>query len=240
MNKIQKKSEYSLSKLTSITKKVLNSAMLSNFHFFYLLLPVLFLGTACHPKPPPNDNSYECHGSGCSYTCPDGGYCGPVDCSNSHDCTAECPGDAECAVLNCRKSGSCDLHCSGNVLCNFQDCRESDNCDLSCTGSSNCPAMLCNNATSCHVECSGDVDCAVDCTETHSCRDISCTGSSRCLLNCTDSSNCGYAECTGNGETTCPNGIIVCNRECPYCGDGECEAVAGENCDSCSDDCGGC
>ncbi len=209
-------------------------------HLFFVsvFIPVLaLLASSCaEPRPP---RAYECHGPDCGFTCPDDGYCPEVDCSSSGNCDAECPGSAECFLLNCQDSGYCDLQCSSDVLCQNVDCSNSGSCDVACTGSSNCPHIRCVGTGECDVECSGDVDCGVNCTGAGSCWSA-CTGSSRCLLDCSESNDCGFSECGEWGEMSCPDGVIVCNRECPTCGDGMCERVAGEQCKTCSEDCGEC
>jgi hypothetical protein len=46
-----------------------------------------------------------------------------------------------------------------------------------------------------------------------------------------------FTECSGgSGQKTCPNDVIVCNRECPKCGDGICDRVIETN-GSCPGDC---
>jgi hypothetical protein len=119
----------------------------------------------------------------------------PIDpceesCSMS-ECNATCGGS--CA--------SCDFECSGASSC-VTLCPDRNDCDVSCSGVGDC-VTDCNNGSSCDIQCTSTARCIATCRR----------GSS-CLLRCVASSECGFAICNGNA-TTCPDGSIACNRDCP-------------------------
>ncbi len=103
-------------------------------------------------------------------------------------------------------------------------------CDGTCVSTSNDES----HCGSCGNTCASDRECT-----SGSC---SCTGLlSDCGDSCVDiqldSSNCGACGTTCDAGATCQGG--VCQGETgPTCGDGTCDV--GEDCSSCSGDCGGC
>lgn len=176
-----------------------------------LLTALLWLAAACS-EPPEIPSCPD--GFTCDFTC-EADACGEVVCGPT-DCTVDCAQEAQCPGIDCT-----------DALC-----------DVRCTGGSACDAIDCTGAAGCVVECSGASTCNVDCTGARVCDDVRCTGDSGCLLLCADASNCAFASCDGgSGMQTCPGDVLACNRACPTCGDGTCDAGI-ESASGCPEDCG--
>src|SRR5262245_18568499 len=177
-------------------------------------------------------------GGGGQSKCPPNefGTCDVVDCHAAQSCQGDCPGGV-CGDVDCTEAGDCAVNCSGAAHCGKVAGTEAGTCSLDCSGGSSCDLVTCKGVDSCAVTCSGGSSCDIDCTNAKSCEEIKCSGGSPCLLVCAGAAGCGFAECSGgSGMAECPDGILVCNRECPKCGDGVCDGAL-ESCDSCKDDC---
>lgn len=83
--------------------------------------------------------------------------------------------------------------------------------------------------------CGNGASCAIDCTNANNCDEIECPSGAECVMLCTGANNCTFDVCPG-GATSCPDAVVVCNRDCPSCGDGVCD-VGLESAESCAQDC---
>lgn len=192
-------------------------------------------GSHSRSNPPftPDASRIECAGGmtpnppAASCTCLPGSTC-DVDCDGEGDCLAGCASGATCGLVECENVAFCGADCQNGSTCR----------DIDCSGSADC-TLDCSRQSTCGVNCAGTRGlCAVD-----------CSGGSACLLNCGDNPEyfCGFSGCLDAGPdefdepqlygVLCPGNIRVCNRPCPTCGDGICDAVAGETCSSCPADC---
>ena len=75
-------------------------------------------------------------------------------------------------------------------------------CDIDCSQIDKCEAIC------------KDARCTIDCTDTRECDRVKCEEGSACLLDCTDAEHCHFEHCDGQ-VTSCPGGILACNRDCP-------------------------
>jgi hypothetical protein len=71
----------------------------------------------------------------------------------------------------------------------------------------------CRHASTCEPRCK-QATCDIDCTDALACDHVKCEEDSECLLDCTGAERCGFEKCDGE-VTTCPGGVLACNRECP-------------------------
>ena len=70
------------------------------------------------------------------------------------------------------------------------------------------PAGSTLNAT-----CNGTADCSFVCERNSNCNRVGCGNNASCLLDCAPQATCSFDGC--QAELSCPNGVIVCNRDCP-------------------------
>ena len=125
------------------------------------------------------------------------------------DCTTCGPGS--CCAETC--TGDCSPTCDTGCACAFDCADNSDTCNIDCKEGSQCD-FDCTNGNNCQLDCRGTASCRVDCSGANHCDQILCRGNAECLLDCSGANNCGFSQCV-DGETTCPNGIVVCGRACP-------------------------
>lgn len=128
----------------------------------------------------------------------DEGARGDVTCSGLE---CQCAGTGDCEV-DCR--ADCDLTCTGSGDCDFS-CGA--NCQAECPGSGACVIQIGDEGS---VSCPGsggcDVTCSGDCT-------VECPGSGTCITHCGEEFDCELTRC--EDAVTCPNGVQVCNGQCP-------------------------
>lgn len=123
---------------------------------------------------------------------------GDVTCEGTE---CQCPGTGDCAV-DCHVD--CDLACTGSGDCAFT-CGAG--CEASCPGSGAClvdvgddSSVVCSGSGGCDITCDGD--CSVE-----------CPGSGECIVRCEPEHTCDIERC--EGAVSCPDGVQVCNGECP-------------------------
>ena len=124
-----------------------------------------------------------------------------------------CRCDSGCfCAMACDFSGRCRATCSdAGTFCNLMtQSGSTTDTTLTCTGAT-CQGTLQGTGTAA-VSCLAGSVCDFTCLG-GTC-DLSCTGASSCLLRCSGGAPCTLASCEG-GETSCPGGIVACNRGCP-------------------------
>jgi hypothetical protein len=124
---------------------------------------------------------------------------GEFECSGT-ECV--CPGSGDCDI-HCL--GECDLQCAGSGDC-FFECP--DGCLAACTGSGACLVSVGDQSA---VACPGSGGCDVDCLGSCS---VACPGSGVCTVLCLGDASCTLEQCSGE-VISCPDGLAVCNGECP-------------------------
>ena len=127
------------------------------------------------------------------------------------DCLA-CNGG--CCGFSCIPNGDCAFECGSMGCPCTMDCRATTGtCELSCTRG-RC-AVDCEKANNCEISCSGaGTRCSIRCDEANNCDSLTCTEGAECVAFCRGASTCEFVSCSG-GRMTCPNNVIVCNRNCP-------------------------
>ena len=132
-----------------------------------------------------------------------GAPCGNGTCE-AGETAAACP--ADCSVCTACTGGSCDEDCGGAGV----------DCAPTCDGAGCDCNYDCTEVNRCGAICTAGVTCNIDCTNANRCNRTQCTGGAACLIDCTNTNRCRFNECLGgSGEQSCPNNIIVCNRDCP-------------------------
>lgn len=156
-------------------------------------------------------------------SCPEGGSCNSeclaaarcrVDCADTDRCKTQCAGSSACAV-DCNRVSSCALECGGEgTLCALR-CRHAKGCRAGCSDGATC-TVDCHGANACPSSCSGaGTRCTILCGDGGSCIGTTCADGAECLIECNGAGGCGFATCDGP-EESCPGGIVVCNRACPW------------------------
>jgi hypothetical protein len=158
---------------------------------------------------------------------------GVVEEPTCENCAVECDAFGLC-LATCESGSDCEVSCSGLALCGV-DCTDTNTCATSCTGDADCLSVDCAGANNCTVDCADTAFCSVDCTDANNCDHVTCREDAECLLVCTGANNCEFETC--ENPTSCADDVIACNRECPSCGDGLCEAPL-EFVEECPVDCG--
>ena len=116
-------------------------------------------------------------------------------------CGETCPG------------GDCDLSCPARPCDCELDCAATfKTCKPKCEHRSDC-AIDCRQVAKCEASCKYS-NCSIDCTGARECNHVKCDGGSGCLLDCTGAERCEFEDCDGP-VTSCPGGILACNRDCP-------------------------
>lgn len=115
----------------------------------------------------------------------------------------------------CNSAGTIDGSCSCDASCGGGscaiDCSDDSVCGISCNGGE-CDVTA-QNATSVTAVCRDGADCAFSCSDAARCDAIRCEGAT-CIIDCSGAAVCGFSFCT-DGQAECPDGQIVCGRECP-------------------------
>lgn len=117
----------------------------------------------------------------------------------------------DCAIV-----GDCSYDCAVDSCdCSFSCTADATKCNGECKANTTC-SVDCGGAKQCHPKCKSGAICDFDCTGVSDCKRAKCEGTAECLLNCTDTTgmNCKWDVCDGV-ETSCPNNIIACGRDCP-------------------------
>lgn len=149
----------------------------------------------------------------------------PVECTTDNNCTANSlPSIGECNNNPDNNSLTWDYAPANQSVCNLL----SNNCTI--------PAQQ-------EVTSSCNVSCGASCDTAHLCSNTSCTGLSGCngsdYYDYSDvENNCSNCNCQNN---SCTDVLIYENdSRCIICGNRSCDSYLGENCSTCSSDCGIC
>ena len=182
-------------------------------------------------------------------------------------CTADenCSQGYSCEYNECLENCADNSDCSSNRVCHSIK----KVCVL-CEKNSQCvPGNSCDSSTS-KCECDNDFDCfqgeyctnengkdlcrpEQKCISQANCSQGYICNSQICKKNCTSDLNCDYSRiCTEDNfceipeclaDSHCPNGTRCSKKKCinlTLCGDGVCDAISGEDCLNCNEDCGQC
>jgi hypothetical protein len=139
-----------------------------------------------------------------------------------------CPGDTclcgtgQCDLqcLPADKGGSCHFDCSDALYCTTT-CHVGQTCDTLCRDNKEACQMFCAYDSECVIGCSGTT-CKGICQENSSCTfacydsrcdDIECLPGAKCRVLC-NGPGCDFKTCWTE-KRQCPDGSIVCGRECP-------------------------
>ena len=199
-----------------------------------LLLCACSLQSVPNPVPTPDAARLDCGHEIATCVCPPSNTC-DIACAEGY-CTPNCSGGARCGVVACSDRTACCAQCSTGSRCDYIDCRNVTDCEVDCSGGSSC-GVACGGTT-CEVDCSGGSACLI----------LRTGGLLPIFTGCGDAGGGGIS-CAGDplantlpvyNVLECPGNMIVCNRQCPRCGDGICDPLAGETCRNCPSDCGAC
>ena len=131
---------------------------------------------------------------------------GNVEVTNTCDgCNCECPS------FSCSKTpGACSTTCTNGSSCTAT-CKD----EVTCAFESNAAAgnFTCSGLTACAMDCVDGASCALDCSAAQSCT-VSCDAKSQCAITCGSSTAC-EVDCGSGKKTSCKNGVVVCNANCP-------------------------
>jgi plastocyanin len=165
----------------------------------------------------------------------DGGDCDPVECD---------PG----FVLGCDQLTCYEASITGDGVCDAElDCPEANFDGGDCAPVSECGDGMCSpdeSCNSCAVDCGACLDGSTCClgSDTPGCDDAGCSAAV-CALDsfcCETSFDTFCVACAkggpGYGGVDCSGTATACDF-CHTCGDGICDANAGDTCDNCPEDC---
>jgi len=205
----------------------------------------------------------------CTFTtiaqCVSGDGCCPSGCNNNidSDCSASCGNGSIEAGETCDPPGTCPTSCDDNNECTIDNrTGQASQCNVvcssttivSCADGDGCCPLGCNanNDDDCSVTCGngtieagetcdppGSCPTAADCFTGDPCRPGFLTGSAtQCNAACAVGE---IRECKDEDEC-CPLFCIGRDSDCETsaCGDGFCDKDAGENEETCPEDCGFC
>jgi hypothetical protein len=173
---------------------------------------------------------------GCLPDC-SGKQCGLDDCGfdcGSCPAYAQCADDNQCVCENLECGGLC---CSPEAICWDNSCCESSCAGVQC-GTDGCGGSCgdCPDLTECQQgQCACQfIACAEKCCQ----EGQTCNSGKCCTPDCQDK-ECGSDGCTGlcgqcGFAHECEDGQCVWQV---FCGNGQCESGAGENCQTCDEDC---
>ena len=214
----------------------------------------------CTPKSSGTPGAPGCGGCGCEKcVCDDDPYCCSTAWDSScvsqcNDCGGNCPspnycGDGDCSYDEGDTPEDCPNDCTpysfcGDGLCDTDDYEDCEYCPEDCgfcgeevvaesCGNGTCSAEWGESCGTCTQDCGKCDDCSIYVAKTGP----GCPGCACEAAVCSDDPYC----CNNKWDATCAEACAeVSGAKCPesQCGDGQC--TIGEDCGSCSNDCGEC
>jgi hypothetical protein len=175
------------------------------------------------------------------------------DCNDGNECTEDlcvggvCQNDAYPDNTVCTGGVCCGGTCTAVVCSGGGDCDDTNECTTdTCTNPGTCSAACSNTPVVDDTPCTGGVCCSGSCTApacwtNGDCDDVEPCTTDTCVAAATCSAYCDntWPGCV-NGDGCCPPGCDSGNdSDCPsgYCGDGYCDGLPDEDCNSCPADC---